>query len=72
MGTLGAGGGPGTMSAPATDVSSAAVAPPQVRFRVQLAKLQEMGFNEEEANITALLAASGSLNAAVERLLQQM
>ena len=60
------------MAGSEASMDSAAVAPPQVRFRVQLAKLQEMGFNEEEANITALLAASGSLNAAVERLLQQM
>ena len=45
---------------------------PQERFRTQLVKLQEMGFNDEEANIAALLAVGGSVNAAVERLLQQL
>ena len=46
--------------------------PPAERFRAQLSKLQEMGFGDEAANITALQATGGSLNAAVERLLSQL
>jgi ubiquilin len=45
-------------------------ATPQERYRVQLQKLQEMGFSDEEANLTALQATGGSVNAAIERLLQ--
>ncbi len=45
-------------------------ATPQERYRVQLQKLQEMGFSDEEANLSALQAAGGSVNAAIERLLQ--
>ena len=43
---------------------------PQERYRVQLQKLQEMGFSDEEANLSALQATGGSVNAAIERLLQ--
>jgi ubiquilin len=45
-------------------------ATPQERYRVQLQKLQEMGFSDEEANLSALQATGGSVNAAIERLLQ--
>jgi hypothetical protein len=45
-------------------------ATPQERYRAQLQKLQEMGFSDEEANLTALQATGGSVNAAIERLLQ--
>ena len=55
--------------------SSAAAAgaplpPPEERFRSELETLQQMGFNNREANIRALLATFGDVNAAVERLLQ--
>ena len=45
-------------------------ATPQERYRVQLQKLQEMGFSDEEANLSALQATDGSVNAALARLLQ--
>lgn len=47
----------------------AAVQPPEVRFATQLQQLQEMGFVDSSANITALTATSGNVQAAVERLL---
>ena len=45
-------------------------APPRERFATQLQKLSDMGFTDEAANLTALEATGGSVNAAVERLLQ--
>jgi ubiquilin len=44
--------------------------PPEERFRTELETLQQMGFTNREANIRALLATFGDVNAAVERLLQ--
>ncbi|KAI7899472.1 uncharacterized protein BX663DRAFT_537990 [Cokeromyces recurvatus] len=43
--------------------------PPEVRFREQLAQLEEMGFTDKSANIRALLATGGNVQAAVEYLL---
>lgn len=43
--------------------------PPEERFRVQLEQLSAMGFVNREANIQALVATNGNLNAAIERLL---
>ena len=42
---------------------------PEVRFRMQLNQLQAMGFVNREANIQALIATGGDINAAIERLL---
>lgn len=42
---------------------------PAVRFASQLRQLAEMGFTDAPANIRALTAAGGNVNAAVERLL---
>lgn len=44
--------------------------PPEERFRTQLEQLAAMGFMNREANIQALIATFGDVNAAVERLLQ--
>lgn len=44
--------------------------PPEVRFRDQLAQLEEMGFSEKSANVRALLATGGNVQAAIEYLLQ--
>lgn len=44
--------------------------PPEERFRSQLEQLTSMGFLNREANIQALIATFGDVNAAVERLLQ--
>lgn len=46
--------------------------PPEVRFQNQLVQLNEMGFYDADANIRALLATGGNVNAAVERLLSSM
>jgi len=44
-------------------------APPEERYRAQLEQLASMGFVNREANIQALIATFGDVNAAVERLL---
>jgi len=44
--------------------------PPEERYRSQLEQLAAMGFVNREANIEALQATFGDVNAAVERLLQ--
>jgi len=46
-------------------------APPEERYRSQLEQLAGMGFVNREANIQALMATFGDINAAVERLLSQ-
>ncbi|XP_041367911.1 ubiquilin-1-like [Gigantopelta aegis] len=44
---------------------------PEQRFASQLEQLASMGFIDREANITALTATMGDVNAAIDRLLQQ-
>ncbi|XP_023333532.1 ubiquilin-4 [Eurytemora carolleeae] len=44
--------------------------PPEERFASQLDQLASMGFADRQANIQALVATFGDVNAAVERLLQ--
>jgi len=43
--------------------------PPEERFRVQLETLASMGFVDRQANIQALVATYGDVNAAIDRLL---
>ncbi|EEB14511.1 ubiquilin-1, putative [Pediculus humanus corporis] len=43
--------------------------PPEERYRTQLEQLSTMGFLNREANLQALIATFGDINAAVERLL---
>lgn len=43
--------------------------PPEERFRAQLEQLSAMGFVNRDANIQALIATNGNVNAAIERLL---
>lgn len=43
--------------------------PPEQRYRDQLEQLTAMGFVNREANLQALIATFGDINAAVERLL---
>ncbi|KAK2978700.1 hypothetical protein RJ640_026918 [Escallonia rubra] len=43
--------------------------PPEQLYATQLSQLQEMGFFDTQENIRALLATSGNVHAAVERLL---
>lgn len=45
---------------------------PAVRFASQLRQLAEMGFADQPANLRALAASGGNVNAAVERLLSGM
>lgn len=47
-------------------------ADPQEAFREQLQQLRDMGFINTEANLAALQATGGNVNAAVERLLNQL
>uniref|UniRef100_A0A0N5B0P5 Ubiquilin n=1 Tax=Syphacia muris TaxID=451379 RepID=A0A0N5B0P5_9BILA len=49
--------------------NNSAQQPPEERFRAQLEQLSNMGFNNREANIQALLATFGDVNAAIDRLL---
>ncbi|CAI9543484.1 unnamed protein product [Staurois parvus] len=42
---------------------------PEVRFQSQLDQLNAMGFINREANLQALIATGGDINAAIERLL---
>uniref|UniRef100_H3CHM8 Ubiquilin-4 n=1 Tax=Tetraodon nigroviridis TaxID=99883 RepID=H3CHM8_TETNG len=42
---------------------------PEVRFQSQLDQLSAMGFINREANLQALIATGGDINAAIERLL---
>ncbi|KAI0514080.1 hypothetical protein KFK09_010114 [Dendrobium nobile] len=44
-------------------------APPEELYATQLAQLQEMGFFDTQENLRALIATSGNVHAAVERLL---
>ncbi|KAM9737456.1 ubiquilin-4 [Menidia menidia] len=55
----GGGGGGGT----------ATTQTPEVRFQSQLDQLNAMGFINREANLQALIATGGDINAAIERLL---
>ncbi|KAI8145240.1 hypothetical protein BJV82DRAFT_649115 [Fennellomyces sp. T-0311] len=52
-----------------TATPSAPVEPPETRFRSQLEQLEEMGFVERQANVRALLATGGDVQAAIEYLL---
>lgn len=54
----------------ASPVSATPTEPPEVRFRVELASLEEMGFGSQAANIRALLATNGNVQAAVDYLLR--
>ncbi len=60
------GGMGGGFAAPA---AAAPVQDPAVRFASQLQQLQDMGFGDQAANLRALQASHGNVNAAVERLL---
>ncbi|XP_051498802.1 ubiquilin-1 isoform X4 [Apus apus] len=42
---------------------------PEIRFQQQLEQLSAMGFLNREANLQALIATGGDINAAIERLL---
>lgn len=48
---------------------SASAVPPEQRYQAQLDQLAAMGFVNREANLQALIATYGDINAAVEKLL---
>lgn len=50
-------------------LSSVSSQPPEERFRIQLEQLAQMGFPNREANLQALIATNGNVDAAIERLL---
>jgi ubiquilin len=58
----GAGGMPAAPPAPTRS--------PEVQYEMQLQQLEGMGFTDRAANIRALIATNGNVNAAIERLLQ--
>jgi ubiquilin len=58
------------ISALAQQGPAAANQPPEERYRSQLEQLAAMGFLNREANLQALIATFGDINAAVERLLR--
>lgn len=45
---------------------------PETRFASQLEQLEGMGFVDKQKNISALLAAGGNVNSAIEYLLSQL
>jgi len=45
---------------------------PEILYASQLRQLNEMGFTNAQANINALIATGGNIEAAVDRLFQQM
>ncbi|KAI9277474.1 hypothetical protein BY458DRAFT_505085 [Sporodiniella umbellata] len=57
------------MGTPNNNSTPSSTEPPEVRFRDQLVQLEEMGFLEKDANVRALLATGGNVEAAVEYLL---
>lgn len=63
------GGMPGMGGAPAAP--AVPQDPPEVRFQVQLQQMQEMGFYDAAANIRALLACGGNVQAALEFMFSQ-
>lgn len=54
---------------PNNSSSAANTEPPEERYSSQLEQLSAMGFVNREANLQALIATFGDINAAVERLL---
>lgn len=43
---------------------------PEIIYRDQLRQLTDMGFTDAQANINALVATGGNLQASIDRLLQ--
>lgn len=57
------------MSSMMSGMVSQPTVPPEQRFQVQLDQLASMGFHDRAANIQALTATGGDVNAAIERLI---
>jgi ubiquilin len=52
--------------------SSTSNEPPEIRFQTQLSQLNDMGFFDADENIQALLSTGGNVNAAIEKLLNNL
>uniref|UniRef100_A0A7S3VGM9 Ubiquilin n=1 Tax=Chaetoceros debilis TaxID=122233 RepID=A0A7S3VGM9_9STRA len=63
---MGGGAGFGLQPVPATN---AAPIPPEQRFRAQLQSLNDMGFDDNQVNIPALIQTHGNVNRAIDMLL---
>lgn len=50
-------------------VNTGATVAPEIRYAAQISQLCDMGFFDADANLRALVATGGNVNAAVERLL---
>lgn len=62
----------GSSAAPAATSAASSTTPaadPATRYSSQIQQLVDMGFADRDANLRALVATSGNVNAAVERLL---
>lgn len=59
-------------AAPAAPAPAAAPIDPKVKYAVQLAKMKEMGFLNDEVNLDALKATNGIIDAAVERIINML
>jgi len=46
--------------------------PPKEKYAAELAQIKEMGFNDEEVIIQALVQSNGNVNVALERLFNQL
>lgn len=66
--TAGFGSGFGFGAPPAASPAAPPAVDPAVQYASQLQQLQDMGFTDAAANIRALVATSGNVNAAIERL----
>mmetsp|Transcript_49685 Transcript_49685/g.82457 ORF Transcript_49685/g.82457 Transcript_49685/m.82457 type:complete len:403 (-) Transcript_49685:417-1625(-) len=59
----------GQTGAPTQPSATTPVVSPEIRYSTQISQLCDMGFFDAEANLRALVATGGNVNAAVERLL---
>ena len=71
LGSQGAAGGLDGSTAPVVGAGTGGLdgQPPEERYSQQLQQLSEMGFPNREANLRALIATFGDINAAIARLL---
>ena len=66
------GGGAAVGGGAAGGGAPGAAVDPAIRFASQISQLCDMGFLDTDANLRALTATGGNVNAAVERLLGGM
>jgi ubiquilin len=69
MGGMGGGMGGGGMGGQGVPAPPADTRPPAERYAAQLVQMREMGFDNETQSIAALSATGGSVQLAIERIL---